>query len=372
MTNVPRMMMAAAGTGGSPTGLYAFGKNTSGELGLGNTTSYSSPVQVGSSTDWTSITAGRDARSGAINSSNEAYVWGAGSGGALGLGNTTDYSLPVQLGAAIWLNLKFGSGNGSIISTAYKLYTWGKRNDRGQQAHGNTTLYSSPVQVGALTDWLSGGTGGDSNDNMRWIKTDGTLWSAGYRQYVGDSQNAADRSSPVQIGALTTWVKVATSSGNGAAIAYRSDGTLWAFGRNLSGALGLDDETNRSSPVQIGALTTWRDVAVNSQHGGGVNSSGELFMWGNGSDGRLGLGNTTSYSSPVKVGSLTNWSKVYCADKSTIVKKTDGTAWAFGINDTGQLGLGNLTAYSSPVQIGTETSWSKISIGREHTLAIMA
>jgi alpha-tubulin suppressor-like RCC1 family protein len=95
-------------------------------------------------------------------------------------------------------------------------------------------------------------------------------------------------------------------------------------------------------------------------------------MWGNGSDGRLGLGNTTSYSSPVKVGSLTNWSKVYCADKSTIVKKTDGTAWAFGINDTGQLGLGNLTAYSSPVQIGTETSWSKISIGREHTLAIMA
>jgi alpha-tubulin suppressor-like RCC1 family protein len=38
--------------------LYAWGRNNNGQLGLGNTTSYSSPKQVGSLTNWLTIAGG--------------------------------------------------------------------------------------------------------------------------------------------------------------------------------------------------------------------------------------------------------------------------------------------------------------------------
>jgi alpha-tubulin suppressor-like RCC1 family protein len=42
--------------------------------------------------------------------------------------------------------------------------------------------------------------------------------------------------------------------------AIKTDGTLWAWGDNDNGALGLGDEVHRSSPVQVGNLTDWYDI----------------------------------------------------------------------------------------------------------------
>jgi alpha-tubulin suppressor-like RCC1 family protein len=67
-----------------------------------------------------------------------------------------------------------------------------------------------------------------------------------------------NRSSPVQIGALTTWSQVAGGSAH--SLAIKTDGTLWSWGSGSSGKLGLNDIANRSSPVQVGALTTWSQL----------------------------------------------------------------------------------------------------------------
>jgi len=74
---------------------------------------------------------------------------------------------------------------------------------------------------------------------------------------LGDTTN---RSSPVQVGGLTTWLTV--SAGNYYSLATKTDGTLWSWGRNTNGRLGLGDITNRSSPVQVGALTTWLTLST--------------------------------------------------------------------------------------------------------------
>jgi alpha-tubulin suppressor-like RCC1 family protein len=74
-------------------------------------------------------------------------------------------------------------------------------------------------------------------------------------------------------------------------------------------------------------------------------------------------------SSPVQVGALTTWSNVACGYEHIIATKTDGTLWAWGGNQFGQLGLGNITSRSSPVQVGALTTWSNIACGDGHNIA---
>ena len=238
------------------------------------------------------------------------------------------------------------------------LWSWG-RNDFGQLGLGNITNYSSPMQVGALITWAT--VAGGSNFSLA-LKTDGTLWSWGLNTYgqlgLGDVTN---RSSPNQIGTLTTWSKLGLGVETNSSLAIKTDGTLWSWGQNNFGQLGLGNTTNYSSPKQVGALTTWATVAGLQRSAVAVKTDGTLWSWGRNANGQLGLGNTTGYSSPVQVGALTTWSKSSGGQDFALAIKTDGTLWSWGRNDNGQLGLGNTTDYSSPVQVGALTNWFAVS-----------
>ena len=101
----------------------------------------------------------------------------------------------------------------------------------------------------------------------------------------------------------------------------------------------------------------------------GVPVSHTLWTWGYNTYGQLGLGNATYYSSPKQVGALTTWSNVAGGFYHTIATKTDGTLWTWGHNSFGQLGLGNATNYYSPKQVGALTTWSNVACGFYHTIA---
>ena len=83
--------------------------------------------------------------------------------------------------------------------------------------------------------------------------------------------------------------------------------TLWAWGFNLNGTLGLGDAAYRSSPVQVGNLTTWSQIAGGLDHSLALKTDGTLWSWGNNVYGRLGLGDVVKRSSPVQVGTLASW-----------------------------------------------------------------
>jgi len=134
---------------------------------------------------------------------------------------------------------------------------------------------------------------------------------------------------------------------------------LYTWGIGTDGRIGDNATTDRSSPVQIGSLTTWLEVAAGySYFSASIKTDGTLWTWGqsNVSYGQLGLDNTTNYSSPKQVGALTNWSKIQCGGNSMLALKTDGTIWSWGNGADSQLGLGNTTSYSSPKQIGSLTN----------------
>jgi len=368
--NKPGFNPLAAQTSTTFYNLFSWGKNNSGQLGLGNTTYYSSPKQVGSLTNWSSF-AGLNSSVAAVKTDGTLWSWGQNQFGQLGLGNITSYSSPKQVGALTsWLNVAAGYGFCFAVKTDGTLWSWGK-NNFGQLSLGNRTYYSSPKQVGALTNWLNTASG--SYASCYALKTDGTIWSWGYGgQGALGLGNITNYSSPKQIGSLTNWSRVSPSGGY-AAIAVTTSGALYAWGDNSTGSLGLGNTTNYSSPKQIGALTTWSKI---SNAGGGsfaIKTDGTIWSWGTNPSGVLGNGTVTNSSSPAQIGALTNWlylsANSYASQHMTAIK-TDGTLWAWGSNSVGQLGLGDRTNRSSPVQVGSLTTWGYSSRAGGSTLAL--
>ena len=261
-----------------------------------------------------------------------------------------------------------GFGLFGAVAGGPALWSWGL-NSIGQLGLGNLTAYSSPKQVGALTNWFTVSTG---ETHSLAVKTDGTLWAWGYgkqgRLGVG---NITNYSSPKQVGALTTWSTVSGPTSGYSSLAVKTDGTLWSWGYNGIGQLGLGNMTNYYSPKQVGALTGWSTVSAGNNSSLAVKTNGTLWAVGGFNNvGQLGLGNTTYYSSPKQIGALTTWSTVSTRQNSSLAVKTDGTLWSWGNNNNGQLGLGNLTNYSSPKQVGALTGWSKVTTGTNFTLAL--
>ena len=350
--------------------LNSWGTNTNGQLGLGNTTAYSSPKQVGSLTNWSFLSTGAQAATIAIKTDGTMWSWGKNNYGVLGLGDTTSRSSPVQIGALTnWLYVSAGYSHCAAVKTDGTLWTWG-RNQAGALGIINTTNYSSPKQVGALTNWLRTAANGYTGFTLA-IKTDGTLWSWGGNNYGQQGRgNTSQTESPNQVGALTNWSTVVASIGN-FVIATKTDGTLWSWGRNVDGALGLGNRTYYSSPKQVGALSTWLKVATGYCYVASVKTDGTLWTWGRSSpNGQLGLGNLTNYSSPKQVGSLTSWLNIAAGYYFNLASKTDGTLWSWGIGGSGSLGLNNRTNYSSPKQVGSLTNWGAVSCTTNSSFAL--
>jgi len=352
--------------------LWSWGDNGIGQLGLGDAgaTDRSSPEQVGSLTNWGSVFGG-EIHTTAIKTDRTVWSWGDNEFGQLGLEDELDRSSPVQVGLLTdWSYITGGRFFTAALKTDGTLWTWGS-NDNGQLGLGDVgagTDRSSPEQVGALSIWKSIDGGGY---HTAAIKTDGTLWTWG-RNTNGQLglENVLIRSSPEQVGSLTNWSFVACGGLHTTAI--KTDGTLWAWGYNQDGGLGLGDvgaTTYRSSPEQVGSLTNWSSVAGGRYFTAAIKTDGTLWTWGDNQGGQLGIEDIAHRSSPEQVGSLTDWKSVGCGFYHTSSIKTDGTIWAWGYNLYGQLGLENALDNSSPEQIGSLSDWSSITSGRNHVLA---
>ena len=360
----------AAGTWPSqPLSFYGWGSNGAGQLGLSNTTNYSSPKQVGSLNPTPKkLNAGANCV-WLIKSDNTLWSWGANGSGQLGFGNTTNYSSPKQVGLlSDWLTVS-GCYTVATVKTNGTLWAWGY-NGFGAVGDGTITNRSSPVQIGALTTWSKVAVG---VYHTLSIKTDGTLWSWGYNAsgQLG-LNNVTYYSSPKQVGSLTNWLSISASFYTSGAI--KTDGTLWMWGRNNNGQQGISSATDPiTSPRQVGSLTNWSAISCNGNFTFAIKTDGTLWSWGSNNAGELGLGNRTNYQSPKQVGALTNWSSVSVSNTSTSVVsalKTDGTLWSWGDGTSGNLGIGNTTSYSSPKQVGSSTSWLSITAGNYHKFAI--
>jgi alpha-tubulin suppressor-like RCC1 family protein len=355
--------------------LWSWGYGGPGVLGHNNTVDKSSPTQVGSGINWSSIST-RYNTAHAIKDDGTLWAWGSSDTyGALGHNDTVYKSSPTQVGAGTtWSSVSNSRFTAAAIKTDGTLWTWGD-NSYGNLGTNDKVHRSSPTQVGASTNWSKIKV---SDFIAIAIKTDGTLWSWGANYDGGLGLNTITqtyRSSPVQVGASTNWSKIAVSHRQRSTVAIKTDGTLWSWGNNGFGELGLNDSVKRSSPVQIGTDTNWSLISFGYKSCIAIKTNGTLWSWGQNNQGRLGLNDAGTYStarsSPTQIGTGTTWSLADIGEQNAMAVKTDGTLWSWGANAQGQLGINaGFTYRSSPVQVGASTNWTQISVGVNNMLAI--
>jgi hypothetical protein len=136
--------------------LYCWGHNGYGQLGLGNVTTYYTPQQVGALSNWTQIVT-KHGMSGAEScgiAGGALYCWGYNGYGQLGLGNVTTFYTPQQVGSATnWTSIisnpnGYNSFNDFCGVAGGVGYCWGY-NGNGQHGTGDTTQHYVPTQIGA-------------------------------------------------------------------------------------------------------------------------------------------------------------------------------------------------------------------------------
>ena len=328
----------------------------------------------------------------ALKADGTLWAWGLNDSGQLGVSpeKMERSNIPIQVGSANdWKAAAAGGYHTVALKEDGTLWAWGW-NDYGQLGFANSEengctnieeylCCTAPVQIGTDTDWKSVAAG---YEHTVALKTDGSLWAWGdnYYSQIGtvDEVNGCDTyfdddsksnrwfcPTPVRIGLDNNWKEV--SAGYAHNMALKTDGSLWAWGWNYLGRLGVDPEKEEQNcgygeiydvmysycynPVQVGLDKDWKTVAAaGGSHTTALKTNGSLWVWGDNRYGQLGISmnhdicndnDPEQYfcSAPVQVGTDTNWASVAVGDAHTVALKTDGSLWAWGSNDYYQLGI---------------------------------
>ncbi len=196
---------------------------------------------------------------------------------------------------------------------------------------------------------------------------DGSLWSWG-ENFAGwpvlGQGSVATQAWPRQIDAAVDWAAISCSPTH--CLALKTNGSLWAWGENLYGQLGIRTGSRRSSaqkiPVQAAPDEGWVAVAAGGSHSAALRRDGTLWTWGNNWAGQLGLGLTNDrVAHASQVGSESNWSRVWAEGVLTVAQKTDGTLWHWG-SLTGDSG-DRESQLRIPAQVSPDTNWVNVAFG---------
>ena len=327
--------------------LWGCGDNTYAQLGIGNYITPNIPIQIDANTNWKYVLAFED-KSFAIKFDGTLWAWGRS--GSLGVGGGTYVTLPTQVGIDTdWKNVSAGIEHTLGLKTNGTLWAWGS-NFWGQL--GDTTFQGTsrdiPTQIGIDTDWASISAG--VNHSMA-LKSNGTLWTwgANYNNQLGSDTLVSKRKYLLQIITDTDWKYI--EAGYDHSMALKNNGSLWAWSDNNSGELGNGVWPPKPirTPKMIGSDYDWLSVSGGKHYSLAIKTDSSLWSWGDNISGQLGIG-TSSLPTfiPQKISNMNNWKSIEAGYYSSVSINNVNDIYAWGANYAGKLGDGTVVDKSVP------------------------
>ena len=334
--------------------LWAWGNNSTSQLGVGDTEErYTLPVKV---TDNVSTITFDGLSTYAIKSDGTLWAWGDNRFGQLGVGDTEYRFSPVKVMDNVSdINIYGGYTYVFAVKTDHTLWGWGM-NDDGQLCTGDRENQYSPVKIMDGVSKIASSLGYWEGRNTYVLKTDDTLWAWGQNAYgqlgVSDTE---ERLYPVKV--MDNVDTVDNSYWARSTFVLKKDGTLWAWGDNCYGQLGNSD-AGGNTPVKVMDNVSSFSVQASSY---AVKTDGTLWAWG------------WDYgSNPKKM--MSNVSHIISNDNGSVfAMQSDDTLWAWGDDTYGQLGNGdgeNLqpTKIMDNVSFITSSAYSTYAVKTDGTL----
>ena len=150
-------------------------------------------------------------------------------------------------------------------------------------------------------------------------------------------------------------------------ITLSDDGTVYSFGSNEGGALGLGHNKSVSLPTPIPNLPKINVISCGWYFSVCVDCEGFIWSFGQNKYGQLGTGNTTNFNVPQKILDIPPVISVSCGSDHTLIITNDSNLWSCGRNDLGQLCHVDKESRSNPQQTSF-SNISNISAGNFHSL----
>jgi len=308
--------------------LYCFGSNTDGQLGLDSAVIHSSslPVQIGSATDWTSVSVGYNDLC-AIRSSS-IYCIGNNQNGQFGItSGSTNYDVLTES--------SFANNAAGTISMGDQHSCFLTRASGGNP--GGTAFCAGQNPLGNLGD----GTTTNSSD---WVPVAGShkfsSISAGNHLTCGIASSATTPSSDA--------------------------GKAFCWGRNSSGELGAGVGVEKLEPWLVDATKTFVSLQVGDTHVCGVTTNGELYCWGSNQNGKSGVTDSSVNVTAIhRIGTANNWAEVSTGDsqscaRTTATRTVPSATQCWGMRTA--LGNGQVSYFNTPTKL-PEANWLSISSG---------
>lgn len=335
------------------------------------------------------FTIGHNCSAFAIDNNNDMWVWGHNGYGHLGTENSTDQYIPTNatqnyVNSSIYgVDIKHIAQpigvedyeSTAVLDTGGKVHTAGY-NGYGQLGIGNTTdknlfVEISPSLLGDVV-WLTAG-----RERYTWyvaVKNDGTAYMWGYN---GDYQTATgdttNRTSPqIYQYFVDNSISIVFARCQRVGVFFiDSNGNLWHTGGSSYGSGGNGTSNTGSSSPSYNQPQKVIDASVSGkvidiqcspydyEHSMALMEDGTIKVTGRNNQGQLGLGNTTDQNSFVTSNSNLpvdiRIKKIFASGTNnygwSAALSTDGRVFACGYNGYGQLGIGNTNAQSSWVEV---------------------
>lgn len=319
-------------------------------------------------------------------STHNLYSWGYNAFGQLGINSTSSKDEPM----AVYPPSRFaGFSVGSNHTLAFvpdqstnSVYAWGYNGygQLGNNESGSAQSSATPVAIPGLPNVTAVAAGGYHSMALANYSSLYTWGNNLYGQLGTNSTADADQPQDINSPVLSNVKRIAAGSLH--SIALKTDGTVWAWGRNNYGQLGLADTVDRSTPVLVTNLPgPVKLIAAGGAFSVAVTTDDRVYVWGYNGFGQLGQNPTPGAPAPavpfrdtpqlVAIPGFSGTIKAVAAGLDHIlIMNNQGTIWAWGYNGYGQLGNGTTADINyTPILIGTFDSTVQVD-GLSPILAI--